>query len=830
MPPASDPPWIASFVEGVVAGRPPVGLVVAPDLSGRREVLDAVAAAVARPVVLIEPLEFEAETPFAALAAVIDETVTDARSARSAVVRHCAGSIVLVDDAHWLDAGSVQVLTALVARPGDDDVGVVVAHRPLTGAVPSRAPLTALADAVGARGPVLRTDGVLDRDEVAARLAVTTGRPAAAERVELVVELTAGRVGLVDLVADDAGSAPSVGPAVTEAIRTRLDRLAPITRDLVGLMALAPHGPDDVWSVALGIGVSELPDLLAEGHAAGLLLPGHEALVPLVASVCHEITSEAETRDRQRRLGEAAEGRGSAVAAAERLAAAGASGPDAAAAFARAGDEVLNTEPAAAAGWYERAIGVGADSGELHVARAEAAARLGQTTAALEFADQVKVPDHRARAALITAAITHRRGLTGRALTLLAEAAAAGDAVAPTIASPLALGQGRVGGAPLPADESSLVSAAVGTLATAAATALADPGASLAEYLEAAALLDSAHSRPVLPELPHILGASTALVAGDAAVAAQLLERANREQSGEGLHEGARTAWTAWSALSIDVTASAVEGPPTEGRDAMVLVAAEAARARRAGDLVALHEIWTRAEPLLIEVEVDVWLLEPVAELAASAGRLDPRGRSLDRLDVIAEQLGRLHASAPWMAVLEWSRVQIGVATDRVDLVREGAASLAALPALPPSHEALRQAAEAWTRILADDIDEQVVVAAAAALETSGRAWDASRLVGQAAIRTTDQAVARALLGRARQLYDDRGASEPDATALESVLSEREIEVARLVIDGRTHKEIGAQLYVSPKTVEHHVARIRQKLGASTRAEMLAALRRELGT
>ena len=52
--------------------------------------------------------------------------------------------------------------------------------------------------------------------------------------------------------------------------------------------------------------------------------------------------------------------------------------------------------------------------------------------------------------------------------------------------------------------------------------------------------------------------------------------------------------------------------------------------------------------------------------------------------------------------------------------------------------------------------------------------------------------------------------------------------VAQYIVDGLTHKEIGAQLYISPKTVEHHVAKIRQKLGASTRAEMLAALRSQL--
>jgi DNA-binding NarL/FixJ family response regulator len=56
-------------------------------------------------------------------------------------------------------------------------------------------------------------------------------------------------------------------------------------------------------------------------------------------------------------------------------------------------------------------------------------------------------------------------------------------------------------------------------------------------------------------------------------------------------------------------------------------------------------------------------------------------------------------------------------------------------------------------------------------------------------------------------------------------LSEREQVVAQFVVDGLTYKEIGAQLYISPKTVEHHVAKIRQKLGTTTRAEMLASLR-----
>ena len=56
-------------------------------------------------------------------------------------------------------------------------------------------------------------------------------------------------------------------------------------------------------------------------------------------------------------------------------------------------------------------------------------------------------------------------------------------------------------------------------------------------------------------------------------------------------------------------------------------------------------------------------------------------------------------------------------------------------------------------------------------------------------------------------------------------LSERELEVARLVVAGRTYVEIGRAIFISPRTVEHHVARIRRRLGAASRSELLERLR-----
>ncbi len=59
----------------------------------------------------------------------------------------------------------------------------------------------------------------------------------------------------------------------------------------------------------------------------------------------------------------------------------------------------------------------------------------------------------------------------------------------------------------------------------------------------------------------------------------------------------------------------------------------------------------------------------------------------------------------------------------------------------------------------------------------------------------------------------------------QSILSEREVEVGQLILAGLTHKQVGERLFISAKTVEHHMARIRQRLGVGTRNELFDQLR-----
>jgi DNA-binding NarL/FixJ family response regulator len=54
-------------------------------------------------------------------------------------------------------------------------------------------------------------------------------------------------------------------------------------------------------------------------------------------------------------------------------------------------------------------------------------------------------------------------------------------------------------------------------------------------------------------------------------------------------------------------------------------------------------------------------------------------------------------------------------------------------------------------------------------------------------------------------------------------LSAREVEILRLVADGRSNSWIGAQLSLSPLTVKNHLARLARKLGCGAREQLVAA-------
>jgi DNA-binding NarL/FixJ family response regulator len=79
----------------------------------------------------------------------------------------------------------------------------------------------------------------------------------------------------------------------------------------------------------------------------------------------------------------------------------------------------------------------------------------------------------------------------------------------------------------------------------------------------------------------------------------------------------------------------------------------------------------------------------------------------------------------------------------------------------------------------------------------------------------------RQLGHRATHHRTGRGSSIAGGVA---ALTERELQVARLVTDRRTNTEIATELFLSRKTVETHIRNLFQKLAVSSRVEIARAV------
>jgi DNA-binding NarL/FixJ family response regulator len=67
----------------------------------------------------------------------------------------------------------------------------------------------------------------------------------------------------------------------------------------------------------------------------------------------------------------------------------------------------------------------------------------------------------------------------------------------------------------------------------------------------------------------------------------------------------------------------------------------------------------------------------------------------------------------------------------------------------------------------------------------------------------------------------------PRSAAAVARLSGRELDVVRLVVDGRSNDEIGARLGIGPKTVESHLRRLFERFDLASRTELATRALRE---
>lgn len=748
------------------------------------------------------------------------------------------GCLIIVDDAHRLDAATLRELTG-VARDG---VPMVISRRPTI----DRPELAELDEVVAAGGVELL--GPLDRDGVARLVATATGRPVSPDIAAAVFEASAGLAAVAAAIA----TAPpgTAAPSLVARVQRRFVVLDRTVVTLARVLALRLDLADHVLATAVVTDVDGLAAALRSLRDEGLLVPDGEQMIPAVAAaVLGELPAAERRRIHDAVAGSLIAAGTDPVAAAVQLRAAEVSTPAAAAVYREAGERLRFSDPAAALSWFDDAAEAGGHPAALAAGRAEVGALLGLPVEVDQFTLGLPVdvdqaapgrpgggpgPGSAGRIGLVAGAVAAHEGRTARAAELLLTAAAPG----PLLAVPALVGVGRIDEARAAAGEpgpAALRRFAEGALAA------AEPADALPLLIEAAEAMERAAPQFVLPDTPHAVGAVLAVAAGEVAPAEHLLGRGQAARAGGPVAEERHRLLLAWVRMRTGSYDTALRelrrptGAEPPARERILRAALAAGIARRRGDIAGLREVWSGVEPLLARRTADVWQLEAVEELAVAAARLRRPSRVEPVLDLLEEIVARLDRPAVWVVGLGWIRLHMAVVAADVDGAAEVADRLAAVAGGGARQLAQRTAATCWAAVLAGEVVPAAVLAATDALHAAQLPWEASRLAGQAAIRTGDAAAARRLLERARELSEPEptaaGPAGPAAAAATGTggLSDREVTVARLVLAGSTHREIGAQLYIAPKTVEHHVARIRAKLGAGTRAELLAMLREMLG-
>lgn len=275
---------------------------------------------------------------------------------------------------------------------------------------------------------------------------------------------------------------------------------------------------------------------------------------------------------------------------------------------------------------------------------------------------------------------------------------------------------------------------------------------------------------------------------------------------------------------------------PWSPRDEFMRQSVIVSLARRYGDLSTLESAWAAARQSLQRVDVDLFTILPLSSLVCAAARVGDDTTLHDHFAQALELVGRLGDPPVWSAHLHWAGIQRGILLNRPEVLPPHAHALVA--AAPHNHlaEAMAHAGGVWVAVLGGSVDQEAVEEAARSLAQSGLAWDGARLASHGARRSDDRRVSARLLSCARELHPqevapraEKVASTPSTPVIPTpdgqALSERESEVARLVLEGHTYTEIGEMMFISPRTVEHHVAHIKQRLDATSRSDLMGKLR-----
>ncbi|MDQ3402778.1 MAG: helix-turn-helix transcriptional regulator, partial [Actinomycetota bacterium] len=582
-------------------------------------------------------------------------------------------------------------------------------------------------------------------------------------------------------------------------------------------------GDTDLIAGLLDRGHASVADLVDEVRGTGLLDPDG-SLLPIGTTVLREIVSADQRAAVFSRLADLRLARGGvphefALALLE----AGAPGPSVAAALAAAADQA---EPEVAVRLY----GAAADSGHPvdEVRWAEAEALSGALDSALRRADAL-VAEGRVDAARVVAAALAHRGQLARSAELYLWSGTSAAFAAIGLA-----GTGRIDAATAVLRKETedtpptLFSGAVSAMAQGMIDSIGSSfSTALSTVVRSAETLEPVGGTVLLPDSPAALGALLALHSGAATIAEPLLDRAIAARTGGALLLTRHRLLRVWTAMVRGDAVTLSPDGDLAPRDWLFAVGVEVGAARRGSDLAALRRTWSQACEAVVRHPVDLFTLLPLGEFAVAAARIGDRDRLDPHLDQAWELLAELGNPPLWTTMLHWSCLHAEIIAEQQTAADGHVAALAANMDLSPFHATMAEAAQCWRDVLAGTVDAPRVEAAARGLHTAGLRWDGARLAGQAAIRTADRKAMVGLLDCAR-LLQGKGAVIDEGTADRSGMariSDRELQVARLVVDGLTYKQIGDRLFISAKTVEHHMARMRSRLGATSRSDLLAQLR-----
>ena len=785
------------------------------------------------------------------------------------------GVPLLVDDAHRLGPDT---LAALRERARTDGARMVVNYRPW----PRPDGLSSLGAQLSRHhSPIVL--GHLGREEVADQIARRVGCPPPESLVALVLEQSGGLpmfVGLVTQAMLDTGRFDprhpdrfrrpprvSVSPGLAERLRYLLEALDPRIYHLLETMALGAPLDAEVLCPLLDTDPADLAETVDAALATGLLTESGELIV-FVRNLVLRLIPVLRCRNIQRRLAEIQlDSGGPMLTVGRQLAESRATGARASAVMAAAADEALRTSPRLAVELYDAAVCAGGGTPAMVARRAQAAALAGDPAQALRLADEIltaeaAAPADRRRALSVTAAVLARRGFAARTAELYQSLGSADVLLAvPALLAAGELERARAVLAAAPPSETdapTLTAPAVRLLAGGMLESVdGDAAVALSHLSQAAGLLESAGDAVLLPYSPAELVAVVAAQCGEAALADSTLGHAVAAKLGGGLAQARHLLLHGWNALGRGALATAqgvldqLGATPLEPGDELLAAALATGVARRGGDQAALASAFARGRTALIRHPVDLYLVRQVGELAVAAALLGEREAIAPHLDQARALLASLGNPPLWTVPLLWSSLHADLAAGELKAAEAHATALAAVPARHA--RAFATAAACWLRVARGDVDPEEVRAAAIGLQHAGLTADGAQLAASASVRTADRKEGAGLMAFARNLSDSPAvetapaprhapeverAPEPETgsevdpaaqPAAAPLLSEREVEVGRLILAGLTHKQIGARLFISAKTVEHHVARMRNRLGADGRNELFGMLRTLIG-